>query len=332
MTASLPSDPVVAQARALADAGNWAGVLAVLAPRAAACAREGVSAMLYAEALMRSGDERAALAWLRDVEPKLGAEGDRAAQRRAVNMIGAALLALGEREEAASAFTRALDLATESEDLLVLARATNNLGAIANLQGDHERALWHYRLALPTFQRLGQRRGLASSYHNLAITFRDLGQLDEADEHERSAIDHASEAREPRLLAMGRIGRAEIALRRGDAALAETTARMAREEFAGLGDAQNEADAWRLIGATCSAQRRYEGALEAFGQALDMARARHYALTEAESLRDRLEVWMGMGDVESALEDARDAIAIFERLGAMRERDALERRIAGLQG
>jgi tetratricopeptide (TPR) repeat protein len=331
MTASFPSDPVVARARALANEGAWAEVLAILEPRASLCAQDGVSALLYAEALMRSGEERKALGWLRDTEPRLDAIGERGAQRRAINMIGAASLALGELDDASAAFGRALDLATQADDFLVLARATNNLGAIENLRGDHEHALWHYRLALPTFQRLGQRRGLAASYHNLAITFRDLGQLEEADEHERKAIDHAVDAGELRLGAMGRIGRAEIALRRGDAVLAETTARMALEQFAELGDAQNEADAHRLIGAACSAQRRYDAALEEIEQSLDIVRAREYALGEAESLRDRVEVWMGLGQVTSALEDARAALAIFERLGATRERDALERRVASIR-
>jgi tetratricopeptide (TPR) repeat protein len=155
---------------------------------------------------MRTGDERRALSWLRELEPRLAEDGDRSAHRRAVNMIGAACLAIGELEEAASAFGTALDLATQTDDLLLLARATNNLGAIANLQGDHERALWHYRIALPTFQRLGQRRGLAASYHNIAITFRDLGELDEADENERRAIEYATDGAVPRLAAMGRVG------------------------------------------------------------------------------------------------------------------------------
>lgn len=327
MTTSIPSDSILERARALADAGAWNEVLALLEPRAATCQRDGASALLYGEALIYTGNQRKAVHWLRGTEPRLGEAGDKAAQRRAVNMIGAACLALGELDDASGEFTRALELATHAEDLLVLARATNNLGAIANMQGDHERALWHYRLALPTFQRLGQRRGLASSYHNLAITHRDMGELEEADEHERRAIEHAADGGSPRLVAMGRVGRAEIALRRGDAALAETTARIARDEFARLGDPQNEADASRLVGAACSAQRHYVEALEAFDHALEIARERGHALNEAETLRDRAECRLARGEVSSAVSDAQVAIFIFDRLGATRERDALRGRI-----
>src|SRR5690348_368945 len=109
MTASLPTDPALTRARELADAGAWHEVLAVLEPRAATCAREGVSALLYAEALMRLGNERKALGWLSDVEPRLGDGGDRAAQRRALNMMGVASLTLGRLDDANAAFARALD-------------------------------------------------------------------------------------------------------------------------------------------------------------------------------------------------------------------------------
>jgi tetratricopeptide (TPR) repeat protein len=327
MTASIPSDSILARARASADAGAWGEVLALLEPRAATCQRDGASALLYGEALIYTGNERKAVHWLRGTAPRLGEAGDKAAQRRAVNMIGAACLALGELDDASGEFVRARDLATQAEDLLVLARATNNLGAIANMQGDHEQALSHYRLALPTFQRLGQRRGLASSYHNLAITYRDLGELEEADEHELRAIEHATDGGVPRLAAMGRVGRAEVALRRGDAAFAESTARIARDEFARLGDPQNEADASRLVGAACTAQRRFAEALEAFDRALEIARARGHALNEAETLRDRAELYMAQGQLASARDDARSAIALFDRLGAPRERDALRKRI-----
>ena len=213
---------------------------------------------------------------------------------------------------------------------LLLAQATNNLGAIANLQGRHEEALWHYRLAIPTLQRIGQRQRLANVHHNIGITFRDTGDLDEADENERRAIEYATESDIPRLAAMCRTGRAEVALLRGDAPLAETTARLAVEELESMGDALNEADAHRVVGTACAAQHRYDDALVAFERALSIAREHGHALTEAESLRDRMQVWVRRGERAPALDDARAAMRIFEKLGATTERDALNERVAAL--
>jgi tetratricopeptide (TPR) repeat protein len=327
MTPSFSSDPVVASARERASAGAWQDVVSLLSPRQAELVNDGDSAVLLGEALTRCGEERRALVWLRQIEPILAQDGDRVSYRRAMNIIGVAAFAIGELDEANAAFVTALELASQAEDLLVLARATNNIGTIANLQGNRERALSHYRIALPTFQRLGQRRGLASSYHNIAITLRDLGELEEADENERRAIEYATDGGIPRLACMGRIGRAEIALRRGDAQLAEMTARLAAEELMRLGDPLNEADSHRLVGAACAAQQKYPDALEAFDRALGIAHARGHALNEAETLRDRVQVRVSLGDTALAIADAEAAIAIFGKLGAFTERAALEVRL-----
>lgn len=318
------------EARQCAAAGAWREVAALLSPHVTAEGGLTEEAILYCEAILYLGEERRGLDVLRAITPDAPPSGDRGLFRRAVNMMGVASFAVGELEEANAALHTALDLASEDDDQLVMAQATNNLGAIANLQGRHEDALWHYRLAIPSLQRCGQRQRLANVYHNLGITFRDTGELEEADEHERRAIEYAAESEVPRLAAMGRIGRAEIALLRGDAPLAETTARLAVEQLQSLGDPLNEADAHRVTGAACAAQQRDDDALASFNRALQIARKHGYALTEAETLRDRVDVRVHMGDPVAALEDAWASIAIFEKLGAMTEVEALRERMEEL--
>ncbi|HMV32260.1 MAG TPA: tetratricopeptide repeat protein, partial [Gemmatimonadales bacterium] len=152
--------------------------------------------------------------------------GDAAVYRRAVNMLGAAHFELGELAEASAAFARALELANHAGDALVLGRACNNLGMIANVTGRREEALTQYQLAIPAYQRVGSTAGLAETCHNLAITYRDLGQYDPADRYERRAIGYAREAGNQRLLAMAHVGRGDLSLRRGEAAVAEAGARL----------------------------------------------------------------------------------------------------------
>jgi tetratricopeptide (TPR) repeat protein len=317
-------DPVLASARDRAAAGAWPEVAGLLAPRVQAPCSVSEEVVLLAEALLYLGEERRAKEMLRRVLEESRNTPDAALHRRAVNMLGVACFALGELDAAVSALNSALELAARDDDPGLLAKASNNLGAIANLQGRHEDALWHYRLALPTLQRVGDRRRLAQAYHNIGITFRDTDELEESDEHERRAIEYASESGDRRLAAMGRVGRAEVALRRGDAELAETTARLACEEFERISDPLNEADALRLVGAACGAQQRYDQSLDAFARALDLARARGHAIAEAETLRDRAVVWLARSDRARARDDARRAMELFERLGAKAERERLE--------
>lgn len=314
------------RARDLADTGAWAELVVLLQGNATAVAGDAELRVLLGESLVRTGREREARHWLEKILPSLVGRREDALHRRALNLLGVAAFALGDLDAAHAAFTSALEQATQADDVLMLARTSNNLGAIANLQARHESALLHYRIALPAYQRLGQRRGLAETYHNLAITYRDLGSLAEADENERRAIDHAAGDVAPRVAAMGRIGRAEVALRRGDPQLAEETARRAAEKLEDLNDPLNQADAYRLVGTACTAMERFTDAHASFERALSIAAARGHAIVEAETRRDRAEAFARMHDDERARNDANAAIAIFRRLGAVKEVEALERR------
>ena len=316
-------DDVLDRARELARAGAWNDVVGMLEPMVPFSVGAGDLRVVYAEALMRVGRERAACEWLRQIVDSLLTQGDRLNHRRAMNLLGAGSFFLGELDEASGAWNTTLDLASQEEDLLLFARATNNLGIIANLRGEHEAALGHYRLAVPAFQRLGLRRELAESYHNIAITYRDIGVLDQADEHERRAIDYAADGVAPRVVAMGRIGRAEVALRMGDPQFARGTAQRAAEELNELQDPMNEADAHRLVGAAATVMGRFADADAAFDRALSIARERGHTLVEAETLRDRARGMFARDAHERARADAESAIALFEKLGAAAEIDAL---------
>jgi len=320
-------DDLTRRVRDLVAAGAWPDVVRLLdgMPRGAT----SELLLLRAEALTRVGDARTARMWLYEMIPALIARSDRASHRRALNLLGAACFYLGELAEASDAFAAALEMATEEDDLLIFARATNNLGMIANLRGHHESALGHYRLAVPTYQRLGQRRGVAESYHNIAITYRDLGKLAEADEYERRAMDYAAEGVAPRVAAMGMIGRAEIALRRGDPQLARGTSERAAAELERLHDPVNEADARRLAATAAAELGQFDDAESAFEHALSVARTGGHALIEAETLRDRARVYLTRGRQTEARRDAEAAVALFERLGAASEVTALRKMMSG---
>jgi tetratricopeptide (TPR) repeat protein len=328
---SADEQPIIDRARELAAAGAWVELVQLGRQPAGAMADDAELRVLLGEALVRTGELREARDLVESTLRVLATRGEKALYRRATNLFGVVTFTLGELDVSYAAFTAALDLATRADDLLLLARASNNLGAIANLQSRHDGALLHYRAALPVYQRLGQRRGLAETYHNLAITYRDLGLLAEADEHERRALDYAADDVAPRVAAMAHIGRAEVALRRGDAPLAERTAQRAARTMAELDDPLNEANAHRLAGAASTAMGRLDDAFASFERALGIAVSLGYALVEADTRRDRADAFMRTNDTERARRDALEAIAIFRRLGATKEVEVLERRFASLE-
>src|SRR5262245_14880022 len=325
MTSSPPrSHALLAAARAHAVAGGWEDVRRTLASHDDVVLSHPELATLRAEAELRTGHPREARTWLTMALPKLQLSGDRAALRRAVNYLGVADAELGALDEAQLVFSRVLEMAQHDGDDLLLARATNNLGTIANMRGDRSKALTLYQLAIPAYQRLGNTNGLAESYHNIAISHRYLGQLARADEYEQQAMHFAREARSPRLLALGRLERAEISLRSGDAALAEAGARRAVSEFETLGDEFRKGDALRLVAASALSLGRRDAARESIETAVTLARRHGSALNEAEALFVRAQLGAASQERQQAGDDAREALAIYERLGAAAERATVE--------
>ncbi|MCC7054689.1 MAG: tetratricopeptide repeat protein [Gemmatimonadaceae bacterium] len=310
------ADPVLLTARAAAEAGAWGEVRAHLEPQAAASERDGARASLLAEACLRTGDPRTATRWLETAAPLLVLTGDRPGLRRVVNMQGAAAFALGTLEGAAERFGAALEMARADGDALLTARAINNLGAIDALRGDTDRAIAAYQLAIPVYHRMGQTLGLAESWHNLAISYRSQDQLHDADEAERRAIEYAGEAGSPGLAAMAQVGRAEVALRRGDFVFAHASASRAAGVFSTLPDFLLQADAIRVQAAASDRLHREADADAELARAYSLARTHAHRLQESQILQTHAEILLRRGAIAGARSRAHEALAGFEALGS----------------
>jgi tetratricopeptide (TPR) repeat protein len=323
MTSVFGSSQLQESARALRARGAWSELALLLDDHLSEVRCQPELATLRGESYLRAGSPRESRAWFADAIPVIERRGDRSALRRAINMIGVAEFQLGELEAAGPLFERAMELGQQDGDDLLVARATNNLGAIANIRAQRDRALGLYSIAAAAYQRLGDPMGLAECYHNMAISFRDTGDLERADDHELRAIEFAREADNPRLIAQARLGRAEIGLRKGDAAFAEAAAMRAASDFAELPEPIQEADALRLVGVAALAQGKLAIAGQMLDSALVLARQTGGALNEAEILQARAALYARRGDRVSMRRDALAAMAIFERLQAHHDRQML---------
>ena len=332
MIAAPASDDLNALVRQLAATGAWTDVRSLLASRAAEARAQPELATAWAEAHLRTGNPRDAHTWLSATLPVVERSGDRAQLRRALNLLGVANTEIGELDDAEVTFDRAAQLGRADGDELLVARATNNLAAIAHVRGRRDVAVALYALALPAYQRLGSARGMAESYHNLAITLREQGELDRADECEQRAIEYARDAGTPALAAMARVGRAEVYLRRDDPLMAEATARVAAQELAAAGDPIREADALRVAGVACTRAGDISTARQLLDRAVSLARGHGHMLIEAECLRARAEAAVAGGDRSVAREDLQAAAELFRRLGASREGDEAQQRLERLNG
>ncbi len=311
-------------AQTLATDGEWGGVrdLLLLTP---AEGRTPDLVLLLAEASLRTGFLAEGRALLEPVVPVLAQQGNTPAHRRAVNMLGASAFELGLMGPAEQRFQEALALGNAGDDLLTVGRATNNLGMIAHIRGAYDQALSLYQLAVPAYQRLGASAGLAETHHNMALALRELRQLDLADKQERRAIAYAREAGNKRLLAMAQVGRAELSLRRGEAAIAEAGAQLGALEYARIPDHLGEADALRITGAARMALGALTGAREVLDRAVALAHEHGSALIEAESREARARLSALVQDWSALRIDAESALALLDQLGATDDHAALAR-------
>ena len=313
-----PNDSHLATAAAR---GEWGVVRAQLE---GAVGSDPGRRLLLAEAELRTGALAAAHGRLGPLVAELAPQGNTAGYRRALNMLGAAAFELGQLTEAAEHFAAALALGNTGADPLTIGRATNNLGMLAHLKGTYAEALALYQLAVPAYQRLGYVAGLAETHHNMALALRELGQLEPADKQERRAIAFAREAGNGRLLAMAQVGRAELALRRGEPAVAQAGARLGAAEYAAIPDAVGEADALRLLGAASTVLGATALAGASLVRAVALARAQGSRLIEAEAHEARARLYAALGQRGELAAEVAAARRLYRALGAPAAAAALE--------
>ncbi|MEO8635370.1 MAG: tetratricopeptide repeat protein [Gemmatimonadales bacterium] len=325
MTDAVARDSLLERARIDAARGDWGSVRLALAERREAPDISPVLLLLLAEADLRTGHLPEGRALLDTVVPRLAVGPDPVSYRRAVNMQGAAAFELGLLAEAEQQFQLSLSLANSAGDYRTVGHATNNLGMIANIRGEFDKALSLYQLAVPAFQRVGYLLGLGETHHNMALSYREKGALDLADKQERRAIDFAREAGNTRLLAIAHVGRADLSLLRGEPAVADAGARLGAEQYAAIPDAVGEADALRVAGAARLMLGEVVQATLALDRAVALAGEHGSALIEAESRGTRARLLASRQEWDQVRQDVACAVDLYRRLGANRAREALER-------
>jgi len=212
--------------------------------------------------------------------------GDRRLELRALNVCGAVALERGGITEAAHFFTRAQEEAMQDNDMASVGRCANNLGIVANLQGDYGRAVGAYTRALAAYETAHQDRGIAESQHNLAITYREQGDLDRAMQAADSAVKEAGRLGDERLMAQALAGRAEIRVLRGEPGLAILEAERALAVHRELQDEVRETEDLRILAVAAGCAGRNNDAERMLRDVIDRATAHGRPVLVAAAQRD----------------------------------------------
>lgn len=320
------ADPVnLRELRGLADSGRFREVL----DRLAAFPVQEVEgrtplALLAAEAHGRLGELAAAARWAVLALAASRQRGEPQAELRARNYQGLIALRQGNVDIAEGHLHAALEMARAQSDATVEARCLNNLGVISNLRGDRAQALADYQLALAAYQQAGVVRGMAETHHNLAITWRDLGEHRRALAAAEQAVRLARLVKDDTLVGLTLAGRAAIHLQQTDSSLAAAELDRAAEAYQRVQFEPGLAEVWRLQASVTRLKGNLPGAVDLLRRAADLARNRGSADTLADIERDLGGALAVAGDPAGAREAWARAAAGYRRLGAARAAEDVE--------
>jgi len=304
-------------AQELADAGHYATLVTYLSERSQDEVEQSpMLALLCGIGHGRLGRLDVGRQWAQIALSRARVVGDRTLELRALNVCGALALEGGGISEATDFFTRAQDEAMQEDDMATLGRCANNLGIIANMEGDYGQAVGAFIRAIAAYQKVRYDRGVAESQHNLAIAYREQGSLDDAMQAADAAVRESERMRDLQLKAQALAGRAEIQIARGEPGLAIREAQRAVVMHRDLKDAVRETEDLRILAvALCmtGSTREGEGMLR---EVIARAAKHERPLLVAIAQRDLAQLLSRGGDLTAAKELAQTARAALEQLGA----------------
>jgi HD-GYP domain-containing protein (c-di-GMP phosphodiesterase class II) len=248
----------------------------------------------------------------------------------ALNTLGGLELTAGRLDDARRLFAQALERGRESRALK--ARVEQNLGIVANIQGELYEALTRYERSLAAYRAAGDEHGCALAYHNLGKVSFDRGQLDAAEGYYREARAIADRTRDLVLKGLCLANQAEVHLARQRYEAAREHAEAALGLFDELGASGAKVDAYRVIGMVYRETGRFALAESRLQSAIDMAVRAGSVLGEAEGSRELALLYQLMGRNQDALRLLNTAYRLFRRLDARTELIHVGGKVAALEG
>jgi len=255
--------------------------------------------------------------------------GDDVLAAEALNVLGGFALEGDDLGGARETFLRALTLGGRSPELQ--ARLEQNLGIVANVQGDLDSALEHYRRSLAAYRASGNEAGCALAFHNLGMISADRRQWDEADDYFQQSLTIARAIGDIRLQGLCQLNHAEVHVARQRFEQAMSGAESALAVFDQLGAQLDKADAYRVIGTVYRETGRPALADARLRSAIELAARTGSVLSEAEASRELALLYQSMGRNQDALQLLNAAHTMFGRLDARGELGDVSGRVARLE-
>ncbi len=256
--------------------------------------------------------------------------GDDLRAAQALNALAGFDFEQGSMDSARRRFQRALVLGGAHD--AVRGKVEQNLGILANIQGDHTAARQHFERALEAFAAVGDVRGRAEAEHNLGMLHADLGEYEQADAHYVRSLHLSEELGNVHLRGLVLLNRADVLASRQRYDQAMPSAEQALSIFNEMDSKLDKADAYQIIGRIYRETGRIQLAESRLRTAVELATATGSVLSEAETTRELALLYQVTGRNQEALRALNTAYRLFRRLDARRELVDISGRVSRLEG
>src|SRR6266576_1255243 len=209
----------------------------------------------------------------------------------ALNTLGGIDLETDAVADARRHFLRALELGGHSRELC--ARAEQNLGILANIQGDLDEALARYGRSLQAYHDSNDEHGRAIAYHTLGMASADRERFDEAEHYFRQSHEIAERAGDAYLGGLCLVNHAKVHVARDRYEDARRDAEAALAVFDQLGVGSAKAEASRELALLYQAMGRNQ-------EALSLLNAAHRLFGRLDARAHLVHVAGKMAELEAA--------------------------------
>jgi putative nucleotidyltransferase with HDIG domain len=255
------------------------------------------------------------------------AAADEVLAAEALNTLGGMKLEANALADARQHFLLALELGRKSRELR--ARVEQNLGILANIQGDFDEALTRYGRSLGAYRASYDEHGCAIAYHNLGMVSAERRRYDDAEQYYKDSYDIAARLGDTHLQQLCLLNHAEVLIARGSYERAKQNAGAALSLAPPGGGVTSQA--YRIIGMADRESGRRALALSRLQSSVDIAETAGSTLNEAAGRRELALLYQKMGRNREALTLLNEAHALFSRLNARAHVVSIAGRMAELE-
>lgn len=249
----------------------------------------------------------------------------------ATNALAAVYQSNGQLETAESLYHEAFEIAERIDDAALAVNVEQNLGTIANIRGDCERALERYQSALARYRAMGDTHGAARVLNNIGMAYVDMQRWEDAETAYDQALFSAEIHRDAETLGTVQLNRAELYVKCERYDDARTCCDQAFEIFGRIGSTSGLGETYKVYGAMYRASGKLHLAEAHLALVAELAQEADHPLLEAEAQRENALVLLEQGRKAEALKSLNRAHRLFTDLKARHALIDLDRQLDDLE-